>query len=89
MAGNIAFAGGLRHVCGCSPARHDGHRGASAQARKVSLFSGLENFGDDGLPRYSRRLMVALLRSSSYLFRRITPLSFIFSSESRSPEAIT
>ena len=45
MAGNIAFAGGLRHVCGRSPARHDGHRGASAQARKVSLFSGLEDFG--------------------------------------------
>src|SRR4029077_9534674 len=46
------------------------------------LADGLQNHGDNGLPQSSRRLTVALLRSSSYLFRRTTRRSFIFSSES-------
>jgi len=42
MAGNIASAGGLRHVCGCAPARPDA---PSARAKKSSLFSSLEEVG--------------------------------------------
>ena len=34
MAANIASAGRLRHVCGCAPARHNDHQGASARAKK-------------------------------------------------------
>jgi hypothetical protein len=43
MAGNIASAGALRHVCKCSPARHDDHEGVPAWAKKTSLFSNLED----------------------------------------------
>src|SRR5438552_2050353 len=53
------------------------------------LADGLQNHGGNGLPQSSRRLTVALLRSSSYLFRRTTRRSSIFSSESAARDGIT
>ncbi|PYK08288.1 MAG: hypothetical protein DME65_14270 [Verrucomicrobia bacterium] len=41
----------------------------------------MQNHGGTGLPQPSRRLTVARLQSSFYLFRRTTRHSFIFSSE--------
>jgi len=53
------------------------------------LADGLLNHGDTGLLQPSQRLMVALLQSSSYLFRPTTRPSFIFSSESVARKQIT